>query len=166
MNIHKFTAVLIGVLLVLSGCYGQEQENTLLLSENSNQGTDYVYTTGVLNTATDHSYTTYVESDTIPQPQVITSHEAEAMMVGEGVIILDVRTLSEFEDGHIENAILLPHYEILERAETVIPDKSYTILIYCRSGNRSNQAAHLLIEMGYISVYDFGGILSWHGEIK
>jgi len=107
-----------------------------------------------------------VSMDTInSQPQRITSQEAEAMMVGEHFIILDVRTQSEFDTGHIQNAVLLPLDEIAERAESVIPSKNYRLLIYCRSGNRSNQAALLLSEMGYTSIYDFGGILSWHGEI-
>ena len=101
----------------------------------------------------------------IPQPQVITPQEAEIMMGGENVVILDVRMPEEFEAGHIENAVLLPLHELAERIESVVPNKSYTILIYCRSGNRSNQAAHILTEMGYTSVYDFGGIISWHGEI-
>jgi len=102
---------------------------------------------------------------TVPIPQRITPQEAEMMMAGEGVVILDVRTPNEFEGGHIKNAILLPLDEILARAGDIIPIKNATLLIYCRSGNRSNQAAHLLVEMGYTFVYDFGGILDWHGEI-
>jgi len=106
-----------------------------------------------------------ISMNTINRPQRITPQEAEIMMVGEHFIILDVRTQAEFAAGHIENAVLLPLNEIAERAEAVIPNKNYNLLIYCQSGNRSNQAAWLLSEMGYTSVYDFGGIFSWHGEI-
>ena len=137
-------AVTTGILLALTGCYEKEQEVIYLLSVHLNQETHDAATT---------------------EPQVITAQEAEAMMTGEGVIILDVRTQQEFDEGHIKNAVLLPFSEILTRAEEIIPNKHYVILIYCRSGNRSNRAARLLSVMGYTNVYDFGGIINWHGEI-
>jgi len=76
-----------------------------------------------------------------------------------------MRTRSEFEENRIKNAVLLPLNELLEHVETVISNKNYVILIYCRSRNWSNQAAHLLSEIGYAYVFDFGGIISWHDEI-
>ena len=82
------------------------------------------------------------------------------MMSGD-VIVLDVRALSEYEDGHIENAILLPHDEIGEKAESVFTDKTQTILVYCKSGMRAAKAADLLSGMGYANVFSFGGILNW-----
>ena len=94
----------------------------------------------------------------------VTPEEALHMM-SEDVIILDVRTVAEFESGHIENAILLPHDEINDRAESVLYDKNQIILVYCRAGSRSATAAKELISMGYTSVYDFGGIEQWPGEI-
>jgi len=94
----------------------------------------------------------------------ISPQDAEVMMSGD-VIILDVRTIDEFNIGHIPNAILLPDNEIAERAGDVITDKSQTILVYCRSGGRSERSARLLIDLGYTDVYDFGGIMDWTGEI-
>lgn len=94
----------------------------------------------------------------------ITPKEALEMM-GEGVIILDVRTQTEFDEGHIPNAILLPDAEITQRAEEVLPDRDQTTLVYCRSGRRSALAAKALIQLGYTNVYDFGGILDWPGEV-
>ena len=94
----------------------------------------------------------------------ITPQEALDMMSGD-VIILDVRTQEEFESGYIRNAILIPDYEIKEKAESILTDKNQTILIYCRSGRRSAAASRELIAMGYTSVFDFGGILDWTGEI-
>ena len=156
---YIFLTLLAGVLsMMLGGCSVPEQEGSPLLYENQCQE-DQVLDINTSMPVAD-SYT-----EPVPQPQVITSWEAEIMMSGEAVIILDVRTQGEFEEGHIENAVLLPLDELLERAQAVIPNKKYTILIYCRSGNRSNQAAYLLIEMGYTAVFDFGGIISWHGEI-
>ena len=86
------------------------------------------------------------------------------MMSGD-TVILDVRTQEEFDGGHIENSVLLPYDEIREKAESVITDKNRTILIYCRSGRRSEIAARELVDMGYADVYDFGGIIDWTGKI-
>jgi phage shock protein E len=96
----------------------------------------------------------------------ITAEEAwEMMQDGEAYILLDVRTPSEFDEGHIEGAILLPDFEITKKAESVLPDKNARILLYCRSGRRSAEAAKKLIEMGYTKVFDFGGILDWEYKI-
>jgi rhodanese-related sulfurtransferase len=95
----------------------------------------------------------------------ITSREAEDMMLSEDVVILDVRTQEEFDEGHIPNAILLPSFEVRERALSVVTDFDQIILVYCRAGSRSAAAARELISMGYMRVYDFGGINGWHGEI-
>lgn len=93
--------------------------------------------------------------------QVIPAEEAKSMMEEEEVIIVDVRTREEFEEAHIEGAILLTLDTIPEKAEEILPDKTATYLLYCRSGNRSNQAANLLVDMGYEKIYDFGGIIDW-----
>lgn len=97
----------------------------------------------------------------------ITQEEAKEMMNKENTIILDVRTKAEYDEGFIENAVLLPVTDIKERAEEVLPDKNTTILVYCRSGNRSKTASKELINLGYTNVYDFGGINSWkYGIVK
>ncbi len=93
------------------------------------------------------------------------SPEEARDMMSDDVIILDVRTQEEYDSGHIANAILIPDYEIVEKAEIVIADKNQTILVYCRTGRRSERASKKLIELGYTKVYDFGGIESWTGEI-
>jgi len=94
----------------------------------------------------------------------ITSEEAQPMMTDD-VVILDVRTQEEYDGGHIRSAILLPYEEIARKAESILADKDQTILVYCRSGRRSEIAARALIDMGFTNVIDFGGILDWHGEI-
>jgi len=94
----------------------------------------------------------------------ISALEAQSMMSGE-VIILDVRTQEEYDEGHIENAMLIPYELVGSNAEDVFADKDSTILIYCRSGRRSEIAARALIESGYTDVYDFGGILDWTGDV-
>jgi len=94
--------------------------------------------------------------------QKITAEQAKAMMEeGEPYVLLDVRTDEEFSDARIAGAILIPDYEIGNRAEAELPDKHALRLIYCRSGRRSANVAHEMVEMGYTNVYDFGGILDW-----
>lgn len=95
----------------------------------------------------------------------ISPEEAKVMIDGETVLILDVRTQAEYDEGHIENAILLPNTEILNLAASLLPDKNEKILVYCRSGNRSAQASKALLEMGYTQVFDFGGIMNWPYDV-
>ena len=98
--------------------------------------------------------------------QTITSEEAKVMMdENSDVIILDVRTNDEYKEGHIKGALLLQDADILDKAEIVLTDKSSTILVYCRSGRRSAQAAENLVSLGYTNIYDFGGIIDWKYDI-
>lgn len=94
----------------------------------------------------------------------ITPKEALEMMENGDHLLLDVRSESEFWEIRIDGATLIPDSEISARAQAEIPDKDTTILIYCRSGRRSKNAALELIEMGYTNVYDFGGIIDWPYE--
>ena len=84
---------------------------------------------------------------------------------GAEIIILDVRTQQEYDAGHIEGAILLPNETIADTPPDALPNKDAEILIYCRSGNRSAQAAKKLVAMGYTNVYDFGGIIDWPYDV-
>lgn len=92
----------------------------------------------------------------------ITGAEAKALMESEeNYIILDVRTQEEFDEGHIAGAILIPDYEIAEKAEDILTDKEQLILVYCRSGRRSKLASAVLAEMGYTNIKEFGGVIDW-----
>ena len=96
----------------------------------------------------------------------INGAEAKALMDREsGYIIIDARTQSEYDEGHIPGAILIPEYEIAQRAESELPDKNQLILVYCRSGRRSKIAAEELVKLGYTNVKEFGGIIDWEYEI-
>jgi phage shock protein E len=96
--------------------------------------------------------------------QTIDAQTAYNMMNTQEVIIVDVRTVAEFSLGYIPGAILIPN-ETLRSAPTELPNKDAIILIYCRSGNRSREAALKLVSYGYTQVYDFGGIINWPYEI-
>lgn len=96
----------------------------------------------------------------------ISMEEAMHMMETEkDYVILDVRTKDEYKEGHIPGAICVPNEMIGEDAIAELPDKEQIILVYCRSGRRSKQAAAKLWAQGYTNVYEFGGILDWQGTI-
>lgn len=96
----------------------------------------------------------------------ITAEEAKTMIDQDNdITILDVRTEEEYNTGHIENAILIPDTSIIDTAESILTDKSATILVYCRSGRRSALAAANLVDLGYTNIYDFGGIIDWEYDI-
>ncbi len=96
----------------------------------------------------------------------ISQDEAKEMMEqDDGHVIVDVRRPDEFAAGHIPGAICIPNETIESEQPEELTDLDQVILIYCRSGNRSKQAAQKLFDMGYTNVYEFGGINDWTGEV-
>ena len=97
----------------------------------------------------------------------ITQDEARLLMAeSEDRIILDVRTEAEYAGGHIPGAICVPNETIGTDMPKELPDKDQLILVYCRSGNRSKQAAQKLVKLGYTNIKEFGGINTWNGYIE
>ena len=97
-----------------------------------------------------------------PEYRKMSQKDAKALMdSGETFILLDVRTKSEYDEKHISGAVLIPNTELKSRAETELPDKDALILVYCRSGGRSESSSRALVMLGYTNVYDIGGISSW-----
>lgn len=95
----------------------------------------------------------------------ITMDKAVEMMESESnYIILDVRTFEEYNERHIPGAICVPNESIGTEPIEELPQKDQLILVYCRSGRRSKEAAEKLAAMGYSNIYEFGGILDWTGE--
>ena len=136
---RKVLSAALSVLLLLSGCGSKSAE-----AEES-----------VMPTPGEGSY------------MQITQEEAKTMMDTQDVIILDVRERDEYDEGHISGAVLLPVGTIGEEtASAVIPEKDATVLVYCRSGNRSKKASETLVSLGYTGVYEFGGIKTWPYEIE
>ena len=97
----------------------------------------------------------------------ISQEEAKRMMEEEDdYVIVDVRREDEYAEGHIPGAILIPNESIAEyEAPKELDDSDQIILVYCRTGRRSKEAADKLARMGYSRVYEFGGIIDWDGEI-
>jgi rhodanese-related sulfurtransferase len=97
----------------------------------------------------------------------ITAQEAKARMdSGDDLIIVDVRTQAEYASGHVPGAVLIPNETISDQMPALLPDLDAEVLLYCRSGNRSAQAAKKLAAMGYTRIYDFGGIIDWPYETE
>ncbi len=140
--------VVLAVALILTACSPQNnkpKQNGISDQANQTQGE-----TAVKDSPTPLTYTQ------------IDAQQAKTMMDSEeNFILLDVRTQGEFEGGHIPGAQLLPNETIGAAAPEELPDKEQLILIYCRSGNRSKQAAQKLVNLGYTNIYEFGGINSW-----
>lgn len=107
---------------------------------------------------------TSAEQEENSYQQVSMEEAVEIMEEETGYIILDVRTEEEFSERHIPNAINIPNESIGSEELKELPDKEQLVLVYCRSGNRSKQAAEKLTEMGYTNIVEFGGINDWTGE--
>ena len=100
-----------------------------------------------------------------PEYRQIGMDEAISLMESQrDYIILDVRTVEEYNERHIPGAVNVPNESIGSGDIHELPDKEQLILVYCRSGNRSKQAAQKLADMGYTNVVEFGGINDWPGE--
>ena len=109
---------------------------------------------GESQAAEEHAYTR-IDQETAKQ----------MMAADDGHVVVDVRRQDEYDARHIPGAILIPNESIVSDPPEALPDLGQIILIYCRSGNRSKQAAQKLANMGYQNVYEFGGIIDWTGEI-
>jgi len=84
------------------------------------------------------------------------------LVADSNVVVLDVRTVAEFTEGHIEGAILIDQgqSDFVEKAKATLPIEK-KIAIYCRSGRRSANAAGKLADIGYKCVNLKGGIIAW-----
>ena len=97
-----------------------------------------------------------------PTYRQVSPSEAAAMMETEAdYILLDVRTQEEYRQSHIPGAICVPNETIGSEEIPALPDKAQLILVYCRSGNRSKNAARILAGKGY-KVLELGtGFRGW-----
>ncbi len=85
------------------------------------------------------------------------SREQAKQKIGEGALLLDVRSAQEFHSGHLEEALNIPHTDIQARVKELGTDKSREIVIYCKSGGRAGSALQALKALGFSKVYNAGG---------
>lgn len=118
--------------------------------------------TGTETGASSITLFTAIEDNAADSYRQISQETAKEMMNAEdGHIIIDVRRQDEYDTGHIEGAVCIPNESIDTKQPPELPDPDQIILVYCRSGRRSKEAAQKLFDMGYTNVYEFGGIIDW-----
>ena len=141
---------MVAVMLVLSGC-------------SCSKGADNTANTSSSTNVNEENKNMMANNKTYKQ---ISQEEAKEMMKkDDGHIIVDVRRQDEYDNGHIVGAILIPNESIGTSQPEQLKDLNQIILVYCRTGNRSKQAAQKLADMGYTNVYEFGGINTWDGDV-
>ena len=127
----------------------------------------FIYKTNNKNkTTTSNSTATTNGAKTNEIRHVSMDDIVKIMNENKDYVIVDVRTPDEYKEGHIPNAINIPNETINETVYNKLKDKNQLILIYCRSGSRSRQAAYKMQKLGYTNLVDFGGIINWKGKIE
>ena len=126
----------------------------------------FLFTFGACGAANNGGMYTSEEDSAVSYTKITAEEAKELMDTETDYIILDVRTEEEYNESHIPGALLLPNETIGTDEISELPDKDQLILIYCRSGNRSAQAAEKLVDLEYTNVYDFGGIIDWPYETE
>lgn len=105
------------------------------------------------------------QGDAAPYQRISGEEALQMMQEEEDYVILDVRRPEEFAKGHIPDAVNIPLDAIEAERFSGLSDKDQLIMVYCRSGNRSNTASAKLAHLGYTNVVEFGGIISWPGDV-
>ncbi len=131
-----------------------------------------IFSVMLLSCGSDEGVTSSLESSegeniVIEFEQISQAEAKEIMDSGVDFFLLDSRTQVEYDEGHIEGAVMIPEYEIKSSQDKLPSDKDTLILVYCRSGRRSKIASQALCELGYTNVKEFGGIITWeYGIVK
>ena len=149
MNKLIYGAVLVTATAVLSGCSAGPAK-----AEKAEKGTESRMADGK----------TEAVAEAKAEYHKITAQDAKNRIDEGGVTVVDVRTLDEYEEGHIAGAVVVPVESIGEELPKELPDLDAVLLVHCRSGVRSKAASEKLIDLGYKNVYDFGGIKDWTYE--
>lgn len=162
----------IGILLVmgLAGCARAKAGKTVQTQTQTETGMETGMTASK-ETEMEEPMGKQENTQMEPQPEETAYHkisaaEAKEMMDQSEVTVVDVRTLQEYEEGHVPGAINIPNEEIMDTEPELLNDKDATLLVYCRSGRRSKDASDKLVGMGYKNVYDFGGIIDWNYDTE
>ena len=88
------------------------------------------------------------------QNKDISYKELKLLMKNKDIVLIDVRSGQEYEEGHLDGAINIPIYKIEKEIEKNVKSKETTIILYCSSGSRSKQAKEILEKLGYLEVYN------------
>lgn len=147
MKKNIIIAIILIAVLICIGCFIYKYSKTNKTTTSNNNATTSAAKTNEIR---------HVSMDDI----------VKIMAENKDYVIVDVRTPDEYKEGHIPNAINIPNETINETVYNKLKDKNQLILIYCRSGSRSRQAAYKMQKLGYTNLVDFGGIINWKGKIE
>lgn len=150
MKIRAVLILIISVLSVQTAC-------------NNNEGQGKYAKGNIPGTA---AYTEGGAESRMNYKDISPSEAKSRLDIENEIVLLDVRTLEEYNDGHIPDSILIPVDELEDMAEEVLADRSIPIFVYCRSGRRSVTASEILVNKGYKNVYNLGGIIDWPYEVE
>jgi rhodanese-related sulfurtransferase len=147
---YKLAALSLVVATSLSACAAENNSNT-----NSN-------TTNEAGAASKES-STLKPSTSQSSTKNVTVEEANKLLSdNKDLVVLDVRTEEEYKSGHLKNAILMPHDQIMSRKAEVEKYTDKPVLVYCRTGNRSSVAVQTLEKLGFKNIYHMNeGITAW-----
>lgn len=95
---------------------------------------------------------------------VITASAARLLYDSGHAVFLDVRTKTEYDDGHIESSVHIPVSELSLRYQELEDRKNDQIIVYCRSGNRSRKGTSILLEKGFNAKNMLGGFIEWNSS--
>lgn len=93
----------------------------------------------------------------LKQRSQVPADEAQQLLA-EGAVVIDVRSKSEFDSGHVAGAVNLPQEVVAEKIATVVPDKDAPVFLHCLSGTRSAMACGKLRSLGYTRVFNLGSL--------
>ncbi len=106
------------------------------------------------------------ENEEITYKSVSMEEGIKLMSTLDAFMLLDVRTAEEYAQGHIPAAMNYPNEDIGDQELSILPDKEISILVYCRSGRRSKEAAGKLAKLGYKNIIEMGGIIDYPYELQ
>lgn len=107
-------------------------------------------------------------SDTTTQTIDLVSPADAAQVITDdpaGLVVLDIRTLEEFNEAHLADAVMIDFYaeDFADQLDTL--DKDVPYVLYCRTGNRSSDAVNTMEDLGFVEVYEIdGGIVNWYDQ--
>lgn len=177
----KTTAIALALLLLLAGCASDqnadgsttdaantaamENESVAQETENTNTaaGTSEMSTSQALTTV---KKTTQEATGMQLAKEMNLNDAYQLTQENDAVILIDVRTKEEYDEGHVPGALLHPLNSIEQTIGSVTTDLHAPIILYCRSGNRSGQAQALLQRMGYTNVSNAGGVGDFSGALQ
>lgn len=101
--------------------------------------------------------------DFLKQPDI--NQGVEEYKAALDAVLVDVRTVQEYREGHIPESKNVPLQQI-DKIASIVKNKGTQLYVYCYSGSRSRQAASILRQMGYTNVNNIGGIAAYSGKVE